>query len=199
MERSTSDALFLRYKRLIGYAAHLYARRSPSIDADDMFQDGCLMLLEYFRDRTDTTDDRVHNTFKKSLFLWMQRTAMRRIKQARPTGRAMIRLGYQVDEMGNDRYDHEPNVIHVDEMLATVDTCVLTKLYAKEFVAELRRVLGGTDRMIFELIVESVETGDTNGDVARTAAEVTGTAVSTVYKRIGRIRDAALRVLNRAS
>ena len=199
MGRNATGGLFQQYRGLIGYAAHMYARRSKVIDADDMFQDGCLLMLEFFRDRTDTTDERVHNTFKKSLFLWMQRTARRRIKQARPAGKAMVRLDYMTGEgnnPGNDRYDHEPGSVQLDEILAAVDTCVLTKLYAREFVAELRRVLQGADLTIFELIIDSV---DTRGDVVRRAAAVTGIAVPTVYTRMARIRDAALRALSRAA
>ena len=200
--KGNTDGLFQQYRGLIGYAAQMYSRRSKVIDPDDMFQDGCLLMLEFFRDRTETTDERVHNTFKKSLFLWMQRTVRRRIKQAHPTGKALVRMDYMTGEennLGNDMYDHEPMCIQLDEILASVDTCVLTKMYAREFVAELRRVLRGADLTIFELIVDSVDTNDSRGEVVRRAAAMTGIAVPTVYTRMTRIRDAAVRALSRSA
>ena len=182
----SADGLFHQYKDLIGYAAAAYVKHVPIIDLEDLFQDGCLLMMEFFDGRIGTKDKRIHNTFKKSLFLWMRRTVFRRIRQSRPTGKPLLRL----DSSGT---------IDLDSILAQADTCVLTKMYAQEFVAELRRVLAGQDLTIFDLIVRSTGTSDSVGDLAREASDATGIALSTVYDRITRIRNTAERILLRSA
>lgn len=207
MAGDPTDGLFHLYRGLIGYAAGMYANHSSIVEPEDLFQDGCLWMLEFFNGRANTEDRRVHNTFKKSLFLWMRRTVKRRIKQARPRGRALVRLSSSgtVQDHKNfyrDHYceSHDLGVsIDFDRMLATVDTCVLTKLYAREFVAELRRVLRGSDLTVFNLIVESVTDGTVRHKIVREAAIVMDTTALEVHKRVVRIRDAAMRVLARSA
>ena len=186
MAGDPADSLFHRYRGLIGYAANMYAGRLPIVDPEDLFQDGCLWMLEFFNGRADTEDGRVHNTFKKSLFLWMRRTVRRRIKQARPRGKTVLRL------------DGPPD-INIDRMLVAADTCVLAKLYAREFVAELRRLLKGLDLTVFDLIVESVATGTVRHNMVREAATIMGTTTFLVYRRVVRIREAAMKVLLRSA
>ena len=186
MTGDPTDGLFHRYRGLIGYAASMYANHSLIVEPEDLFQDGCLMMLEFFNGRADTEDRRVHNIFKKSLFLWMRRTVRRRIKQARPKGKTVLRLD-------------GPSDINLDRMLVVADTCVLAKLYAREFVAELRRVLKGLDLTVFDLIVESVASGTERHDVVREAAIVMDTTAWVVHKRVVRIREAATRMLARSA
>lgn len=202
MERSPAEGLFRRYKNLIGYAAHIYARRSATIDPGDLFQEGCLLMLEFFDGRADTQDEHVHNTFKKSLFLWVRRRAIQQMKKARPNGRSMVRLSASPGTFNSVPDDALPS-LDFDEMLAAADIGVLRRMYAEEFVAELRRVLDGADLTIFELLAESVDDetwcGNSRGDVIRRAVALTGMSKSTVYERITRIRDAAVRALSRSA
>ena len=184
------DGLYEQYRKLIWYVAHLYSKDSVCLSPEDMFQDGCVMMLEFFRGQEDTEDQRTHNTFKKDLFFWMRRLARRQVKKAKPTGRSMLRIGYQSSDDTSDK-----DAVNFDEILAAEDVCVLTKLYAKEFVCELSRVLHGPDRVIFHMLVESSRSGEKRGSVIKAAACCLGISVPYVYQRVNTIKKAALKFL----
>ena len=78
---------------------------------------------------------------------------------------------------------------------ADVSDDVLTKLYAKEFVCELSRVLHGPDRVIFHMLVESSRSGEKRGSVIKAAACCLGISVPYVYQRVNTIKKAALKFL----
>ena len=200
MAADPADDLFQHYKGLIGYAVGKYQNCFPVLDPEDLFQDGCLMMVEFFDGRFDTKDEHTHNTFKKSLFFWLQRTVSRRMKQTWPTGKAMVRLNKDGGAAGLDVRNEDgfrDVEINIDRMLAVVDACVLTKLYAKELVAELRRLLKGMNLTIFDMLVRSLDNGDRCIDIVRRASRETSTSAKNIYGHMQVIRDMATTVLSR--
>lgn len=178
-EAKADEVLFRQYKGLIGYAASRYAACSPALDQEDLFQDGCLMMLEFFRGRSDTQNLLVHNTFKKSLFLSMSRRTKRFVRKARPH----VSLAH----------------VHLDRMFAAVDTCVMMRMYVREFVAELRRLLKGTELTTFEVLLESARDDSPRADVVRRIQDASGVSKTMAYRQINRIRDMAERIWLRAA
>lgn len=180
------DELFCRYRRLIGYAANQY-RYITVVDPEDLFQDGCLFLLEFFHTK-GVIDQVTEGCFRKSLFLYLSKLVSRTIRASRPNGRTMMHFKFgSSDDEGS---------VDLDAILAVADTSILVKLYAREFTAEMRRLLHGVDRDIFEELVESI-----NDDVGRNywvKAVVGKLSISraNVYLKLQKIRSVALRVLN---
>lgn len=208
MEKGSVEGLFHQYKGLIRSAAWRFSSHTIyGIEFDDMFQDGCMMMLEFFDGRAHTEDPQVHGTFKKSLFLWMLRTRNRSVKKARPTGRTMVRLsvnGAAASYSDSANYpfhsdDNSDGSVDLDRMLGTIDTCVLMKMYAKEFVAELRRMLTGLDLTIFDVMTGSTDHPGKCGDVVREVTLKSGMSSKVVYDRIQHIRRKAKVVLSRSA
>lgn len=177
--KETNEVLFRRYRGLIGYVASRYAACSSMLDQEDLFQDGCLMMLEFFRGRADTQDVLVHNTFKKSLFFSMSRRTKRSVRKARHR----VTLSH----------------IHIDRMFAAVDTCVMMRMYVREFVAEFRRLLKGTELTAFEILLESVPNDGSRADVVRRIQDASGVSKTMAYRQIKKIRDMAERIWLRAA
>lgn len=186
------EGLFEQYRRLIGHVVKQCSRFTV-IDPEDMFQDACILMLKFFKRCPIHLDDYHHNKFKKSLFLWSRRYVVKEFKRARPTGHSLVRLTYTADDEGHE------NSVNLDDILAAEDTSLLVKIYAREFVAEMRRLLTGVDREIFNQIVEASEGDGTRGDWTRKLAARMGVVPQTIYAKVQKIRDTALRTLKRSA
>ena len=194
MAQDPVEGLFQQYEDLIKYAANLYSKHRV-VEFDDMFQNGCLLMLNFFDGRAGIKDGRVHNTFKKSLFLWMMRTSQSLIKKAQPRGGAMVRLGSFHDEMDRS----SDSSINIDRMLVTFDTCVLMEMYTKELVAELRRMLTGLDLTIFDVMVDFSKNPGMCGSMVRELERDTGIPTKDIHNRFRNIRSAVKSVLSRSA
>lgn len=188
------EGLFQQYEDLIKYAANLYSKHR-AVEFDDMFQNGCLMMLNFFDNRASTKDVHVHNTFKKSLFLWMMRTSQLLIKKSQPRGGTMVRLGSWRDE--EERSDDSS--INIDRMLVTFDACVLMEMYTKELIAELRRMLVGLDLTIFNVMVDFSKNPRKCGSMVRELEHDTGIPSKDIYNRFQKIRSVVKRVISRSA
>lgn len=187
---------FNRYRGLIGWAANKYRSIATIVTQEDMFQEGCAFLVWYFT-KHPVVNAYVANKFKRSLFLYLHTTARRAIREAQPAGRPPLRIDYHhmIDDDEND-----DNVINIDDILAVVDTSVLVRMYAKEFVTELRSLLQDDERVIFDMLLESVEADEAcNGKVVKRAGAELNISRSAVYAKIVNIRGTALRVLRRSA
>lgn len=193
-----TEKAYWKYKDLIWYAAQVYGQ-SPCVDREELFQDACVKMVEFFGTRGAADDEHAHNTFKKSLFFWVHKSARKQIRQQKPIpGHRMVRLEYR-DQDPQQRHDVSEAGVNMDEVLACEDVCVLTKMYAEEFVAELRRLLTEWDRVIFDMMVRSVDTGETRIDIVNHVVDLSGYTDSFVYNRMKNIRRLAGRVLSKSA
>jgi len=195
LKRHEMSGMYEKYYRLISYAAAKYARTTSKVNVEmkDLFQDGCVRMVEYFQSHQDWDDPEVHNTFKKSLFFWIHKSAIRQIKSHQISGRTVLRLGHHTHGTT------EVPSIALDAMMACTDIQVLTKMFAQEFVAELGRMLVGWDKRIFDMMVASVDTGESRRDIVKRVLNESGHSSSFVYDHMNRVMDMATRVLKRAS
>jgi DNA-directed RNA polymerase specialized sigma24 family protein len=189
MDRKSLESLYLQYKHLIEYVAYTY--KSSVVDVDDVIQEGCMFLVEYFSNHT-MLDPVALDLFKKSLFWRMRSFIIQQVRSAHPRGRSMVRLT-------SDRHLDSRNFVHIDDIIAVSDMHVLARIYAVEFLSELRRVLHGTDAKLLGWMVKSVNDGQVPVEWAREAATALGISQSAVYNHIVRIRDAAVRALARVA
>ena len=179
------DALYAKYENLIGYAANCYRSISSAVDVDDLYQEGCLLLMKTWT-RDDLEEVVREPLFKKSLFLLLRSKAYKQVKLANQL-------------VGLRSSDDESSGIDLDVLFSTTDVEVLNEIYVGEFVAELKRLLdaGTVELLDFILSPEFKERGEITrkGSWVPAVAQRLGRTINEVYYLSYKLQHAARAVM----
>jgi len=192
MQRSPDemDRIYAKFENLVGYAANIYGRISHVIDIEDLYQEGCLLLMHTWT-RDDIPEAAREPMFKKSLFLKLRSSAWHQVKLS----------NYLFDTQLEPSDESTGVRIDFDAISAASDVGVLNELYASEFMAEVKRICDDdVAEMLDFLVSPTFSTGHEikkKGDWVPAAAKLLGRTVNearySIYKLQAAVRAVAPR------
>lgn len=127
------DAAMRKYSRLVQYVAHRLHRDVPSIEADDLIQDGMLFLVEIWKRSTVKPKLKVA-LFKRDLLNHLRNKIRDELACRQPADAVVA-------------------TIDMDMLLARADCSVLSWIYAREFELEVYRLFHGIDQRILDYLI----------------------------------------------
>lgn len=162
-----------RYGRMVAHVAHRLSRVVPSMDADDIYQEGLMFLVDLWGRPSLCEVDRIR-IFKRDVFNHM-RNRVRHELVSRNPGTITIDL---------------------DTLFAREDCSVLSFIYAREFEREAYRLVTGIDRIILDCMIgnrvvrmDNVCSSDrASGEWLLRLSEDLGITKNSLSQRISQIR-----------
>lgn len=179
---SASESAYLKYVRLIQYVAQSCHSMLPVLDIDDLVQEGSLLLVEIWGSRGISEDER-ERLFKNRLLSRMMNRTRSELVRRRTENDYKVRIDLDV-----------------------LDCRILASVYARELIAETRRLLQGQDRIIFDYMIgrrtlpqDRHVSSNVNGQWSRHVARELGLPRDCLWRHVREIRKVALNLCGTAA
>lgn len=126
----TLDEAHNKYNRMVYYAAIRLRGLAPSMDVEDLSQEGLMLLVNIWQ-RSELSSDEKESLFRRDL-----------ISHLRNKARGEVRS--RVSSV---------TTIDLDSLFAQVDCSVLPEIYANEYKKHAYSLFSGVDRVILDSLI----------------------------------------------